>query len=128
MTNQVERTVHFSAAEEVGELSFGSATRWFVQWQITAKVEPPMNWDELSDLLRYTVPEGSEDPLRAYMRHVHDETGTDLEADLADGFTITHQREDSYRDEEMDVTMRRHLQDEIAPAIATALGATLIQD
>lgn len=129
MSSPAERVVHFTDAERVGELFFGNNHRWFTQWQIAATLDPPMSWEELHTELLHSVPDGSEDPLLAYMITMRDVEGTlDTDGYMADGFTITHQRMDHPRDETIDERMKEHLQNEVAPAIATALGARLIQD
>ena len=127
MAKRGNHTIQFGKVHETGPFRYGDKSYLLESWAINARIEPPMALDRVIPAMNAVLQRGSRIPLEAYGYSLA--TELDDEGDLIDevtGISVVYLREGSAYTSNHDEAVV-HLETEIAPAVAAALGATILK-
>lgn len=130
MAGQPEQTIRFERPVTNGAFYCGDWPFSLKTWVLRSTVEPPVDVDAFMDVVTRAVPSGQQEPLEGY-RVSHTPEASDEQGEAADvvsSFAIDYLLRGEGFDLSHDDTARTHLAEEVAPAVASALGARIIRD
>jgi hypothetical protein len=134
-----EQTIRFTAPEVNGAfyMDDGDLTR-LQTWAMHGELVPPVHIDALMDVVGQALPNGSEKPLQGYRvsavpvtigppeQSANHASDAEADVDMVSRFAVDYLLWRQGFDLSGDTEARRHLAEDIAPAVAAALSARLI--